>query len=393
MAGWQRIALIIISCLIPLVYWRIDRVIADRGMAMPLKRGIIRFLLTQLRVLAALLCLAVIDWIVLGRVVLVQAGLAYGFTLLFSIIMEIVWQFVAPVGTVRTLPEIIESSRANNPPPPAWLLVVLPLLPYLCLVGLVIAFASLPGHESLLAALISFDLIALCFLTIIPEYLLLSGLLADYTIAEEDRSTLLFQYVRDPLPVLVFLGIFSNMLRAGSAGGVKSVAEQSGWYVVLAMIFLVALYLLLQYQKGAHTARRLQQQILSSCVETLDHVAGLLTFTGSNDWQRQVSEYLRMVSEPDIPVMPLPFSPKSITRGDPRDTFCHLIGYLEEQAACADPSAFGEYTRNMRILCAGELENLRSSRPAALELILTLLSLTFSAFLTTLAEKFFSSLQ
>jgi hypothetical protein len=392
MAGWEKIIITILACLVPLVYWRIDRFIAGRGMATPLMREIQRMFYAQLRVLVALLCLVLVEWMVLGRASLVQVGLAYAFTLLFSIIMEIVWQFVAPVRNVRTLPEIVESSQSGSPPPPDWLLIALPLLPYICLVGLVIAFASLPGQASLLSALLSFDLIVLFFLTITPEYLLLSGLLADYTISEEDRSTLLFQAVRDPLPVLVFLGILANMLRASAAGDTKGLAEQVGWYALLVVIFLVALYLLLQYQKGSQNARKLQRQVLSGCIETLDHIAGLLTFATEDDWQHQVTGYLRMVAEPDLPVLPLPFSPKSITRGDPRVTFRHLIGYLEEEAAYVDRSEYLEYTRGMRKLCAEELEALRTSRPAYLELVLTFLSLTISAFLTALAEKFFASL-
>jgi hypothetical protein len=390
MAGWQKNVIIILACLVPLFYWQIDRYIARRGIDIPLTRGMKRLLFAQLRVLATLLCLVLVEWMITGQVSQAQIGLAYGFTLLFSIIMEIVWQIVAPVRAVRTLKEIVDSSQANTSPPPAWLLIIPPLLPYIYLVGLAIAYASLPDQTAQLADWLSFDLIVLCFLTITMEYVLLSGLLADFTISEEDRSTLLFQAVRDPLPVLVFLGIFANMLRASASGGTNALSEQLGWYALLAVIFFVAMYLLLQYQKGSQTARRFQRKILSDCVETLDHISGLMTFATADDWRRQVTEYLRMVDRPGRSVMSLPFSPKSITRGDPRVTFRHLIRYLEEQATCTDRSAYIEYTRTMRSLCAEEVA-LHAARPAYLELILTFLSLIVSAFLTALAEKLLAS--
>jgi hypothetical protein len=353
-------------------------------------KGLKRFLLSQLRVLNIAAYIVVSLWLLTNKNSLGQLLLAFVSTLAFSIFMDMVWEFISPYR-IPTVEEIVAKfdprhwkRMVNTVTGVTGIAFLIPLS-----VGVIAFIPSLTTEER--AGWLFLGVTLFCVIYSIPDYHYFASMIPDVSRKEEERATLLFVLLRDPLPVLVLLGILSNLWRSNGPGVQVYLQIQIAWYVVLVLLILVAINGILQYQKGVNLTRNLQETVLNNCIRELDYSEGLIAVSQKGRWKKELDFAL------SLKVLSVErsgkFSPKNIYENNPSLMHNQLINHIRSILPQADHELLLDYLRTTRASIADEMKNLKETRPVVFEWGIAASSILASTFLTKAAETIFENVK
>jgi hypothetical protein len=363
-----------------------EKFLARNGFPTLTSKGLKRFILSQIRILNISVYIAISLWLLTNRNSLGQVFLAFASALMFSIIMDKVWELISPYRAPKVEDTVGKFDPKQWKQTVATVKVVTGIaFLFLLIIGIVAFIPSLATEER--AGYLFLGVVLFCVGYSLPDFHYFATMIPDVSRKEEDRATLLFVLLRDPLPILVFLGILANLWRSNGPGVQMYPQIQAGWYGVLVLLILFAVNGILQYQKGVNLTRNLQETILNNCIRELDYSAGFVAISKQRRWREEL-DFALSLKIPNAEHVGR-FSSKNIYENNPSLVYTQLVNHIRDALPRAKRDLLLEHLRTTRTATADELKNLKETRPVVFEWGIAASSILASTFLTKAAETIF----